>query len=235
MTHWRKSAVCLMTLAATIGCGGAEQPTKSVQKTDASAAPEETSAAETTSAPQTADAVDAADDPKVSLERFLTAIKAGDDETAASMLTPLARQKTSEMGLNVAPPGSDTATFKVIGVEMKGTTGAYVACEWNEVDEAGERSTDQVVWVMAKQEAGWRIAGMVAKIFPDLDAIVFNFEDPEDMIRKQEMAMQEMERRAAAAAGQPPAADGAAADSGAEPGPASAENSAARSPRSKRK
>lgn len=232
MTHWRLLAVGLTILSASVGCGGSDKQA-STEAEPAAASQTEQAAGDATAA--VSKASDATDDPKAALEKFLSAIKAGDDETAASMLTPLARQKTSEMGLNVAPPGSDTATFKVIGIEMKGTTGAYVACEWNEIDSQGELSTDQVIWVMAKQEAGWRIAGMVAKIFPDLDAIVFNFEDPEDMMRKQEMAMQEMERRAAKAAGQDPAGEAASGDSATSAATPPAETSAARPPRAKRK
>ncbi len=240
MTQWQGWAVGLALLLAAAGCGGSN----GAPQADAAAGKADEQAADTEQG-TTAKSPDAGEGPKAALEKFLSAIKSGDDEGAASMLTPLARQKTAEMGLNVAPPGSDTATFKVSQIEMKGTTGAYVACEWNEIDEQGEVSSDQVVWVMSKQEDGWRIAGMVAKVFPDLEAIVFNFEDPEDMIRKQEMAMQEMERRAAVAAAKAagesePADAGRAASAGpttsqgegaATAGP---ESSAARPPRAKR-
>jgi hypothetical protein len=231
MKYWQHWAASVSISLVTIGCGGGSDKQAATDAGSASAS--EQAESETPTKTTAAKSKDATDEPKVALEKFLRAIKAGDDETAAAMLTPLAREKTAEMGLNVAPPGSDTATFEVVDIEMKGTTGAYVACKWNEIDEQGETSTDQVVWVMAKQEDGWRIAGMVAKIFPDLDAIVFNFEDPEDMIRKQEMAMQEMERRAAAAAGVAPTGEGVAADSVGETAPPPAESSAARPPRTR--
>src|SRR5437762_2724858 len=44
---------------------------------------------------------------------FLEAVRTGNDRLAAAMLTPLARQKTAEYELVVAPPGSPTAKFKV--------------------------------------------------------------------------------------------------------------------------
>lgn len=197
MRTWRWLASCMAISLSLAGCGGSDK-TESAE-TSAPAAKEAGDRAATTAEPTKSE--DATAGPRAALTKFLTAIKSGDDNAAAAMLTPLALQKTTEFGLNVTPEKSDTAKFRVTDVEMKGTTGAYAACEWTEVDDHGATSTDQVVWVMALQESGWRIAGMVAKIFPDMDAIVFNFEDPEDMIRKQEMAVQEMQRRAAAEAG----------------------------------
>jgi hypothetical protein len=197
MTHWRWLAAGLTLTLATYGCGGGDAPSVSNdESSDVSAEATETAA---TDAPAKPKARDITDGPREALAVFLTAIKNGDDEKAASMLTELARQKTAENGMSVAPQGSDTASFKVTQAEMKGEDGAYVACTWSDVDTQGETTTDELVWVMSKQDADWRIAGMVAKVFPDMDAIVFNFEDPEDMNRKQEMAMQEMQRRTAAA------------------------------------
>ncbi len=190
-------AMCLALTLTHFGCGGSTAP--SSESTDTSSSEAERAVEASNGSSTTGDA---AAGPKQALGQFLNAVKGGDDEGAAAMLTTVAREKTSAMGLNVAPPGSDTATFKISQVEMKGDNGAYVACAWTDTDEQGNQSTDEVVWVMAREEAGWRIAGMVAKVFPDLEAIVFNFEDPEDMIRKQESAQQEMERRAAAALGQ---------------------------------
>jgi hypothetical protein len=40
------------------------------------------------------------------------------------------------------------------------------------------------------------------KIFEDMPPLLLNFEDPQDMIAKQEMVAQELTRRAAAANGQ---------------------------------
>lgn len=195
MIHRIWLAAGLMMTLGLCGCGGGTAPT-----TEAGEKPaiEAEGAVQASSEKPTSS--DAAAGPKEALGRFLTAVKAGDDEGAAAMLTTLARQKTTEKGLTVAPPGSDTATFKVSQVEMKGDSGAYVACQWTETDGQGAKTTDEVVWVMSREESGWRIAGMVVKVFPDLDAIVFNFEDPDEMERKQQMAQQEMERRAAAAA-----------------------------------
>lgn len=126
---------------------------------------------------------------------FLDAVRAGNDEKAASMLTPLARQKTSETSRAVAPPASDTAKYTVGEVEMIGPDAAHVASEWIDLDEQGQTATEVILWIVHKCDEGWRIAGMAAKPFPDQDPLVLNFEDPDDMDRKQRLAAQEYQRR----------------------------------------
>jgi hypothetical protein len=50
--------------------------------------------------------------PDVAVRAFLEAVRTGNDTGAAELLTPLAKQKTQEMELQVAPPGSATASYK---------------------------------------------------------------------------------------------------------------------------
>ena len=50
---------------------------------------------------------------------------------------------------------------------------------------------------MVRQEPeGWRIAGVAATVFKGEPPLLLNFEDPEEMLRKQEWVQQEMRRRA---------------------------------------
>lgn len=125
---------------------------------------------------------------------FLEAVRAGDDEKAARLLTPLARQKTSEMEMVVAPPGSETAKYQVLGVELVGK-GAQVASDWTELDNDGRPHTDRIVWMLRNEPEGWRIAGMSTRVFADQAPIELNFEDPADMLRKQQLAEDEIARR----------------------------------------
>jgi len=100
------------------------------------------------------------------------------------------------------PGGSPTAQFKVGDVELVEQGGAHVACEWSDVDAEGQRHNDNVIWVLRQEDEGWRIAGMATKVFEDQLPVILNFEDPADMIRKQELVEQEMQRRAEAEAKQ---------------------------------
>lgn len=134
------------------------------------------------------------------VREFLTAIQAGDAERASKMLTPLTRQKTAEMGVDVAPPGSPRARFEVGDVEFKGDDGAYVATQWVDDDGQGSQRADNVVWMVRRVEEGWRICGLGARVFEDQPPLFLNFENPQEMARKQAAIEAEQARRAQAAA-----------------------------------
>ena len=139
------------------------------------------------------------DGPEAAVVKFLEAIRTGSDDAAAQMLTPLAREKTAEYQLAVAPPGSDTATFKVGEVEMIGDEGAHVASFWTDIDVNGEKHTDTIVWMVRKEAQGWRIAGMATRVIEDQPPVILNFEDPEDMLAKQQQIEEEMAKQSGAA------------------------------------
>lgn len=125
---------------------------------------------------------------------FLDAIRNGDDTKASVLLTTLARQKTEEMEMVVAPPGSDTASFKILATEIEGDE-AQVGTDWTDLDVDGRPRTDRIVWMLRKEADGWRIHGMATRVFADLAPITLNFEDPADMLRKQREAEEEIARR----------------------------------------
>jgi hypothetical protein len=150
---------------------------------------------------------DAAVPAKQAVVTFLEAIKRGDDDAARKMLTTTARAKTGELGISVAPPVNDTATYAVRDCEVIGEGGdlVHVATTWTDVDAEGSQSTDNVIWVVRLDPEGWRVVGMAMRVFEDLPPLLLNFEDPEDMLAKQAMVAEELVRRAQAegqAAGQ---------------------------------
>jgi hypothetical protein len=128
------------------------------------------------------------------IAEFLEAVRVGDDTKAAHLLTPLARKKTTEMEMVVAPPGSETAKFHVQGVEMV-ESGAHVTADWTDLDSDGRPHTDRIIWILRKEGEGWRIAGMATQVFADQKPLVLNFEDPADMLLKQQQAEEEIARR----------------------------------------
>lgn len=180
----------LSALACSLGCTSSEPGDSQVN-----APAGESSKAKKTKAAK----ADPVSGPDVAVYDFLEAVRTGNDTKANDMLTKIAREKTAELDMVVAPPGSDTASFEVGDVEiLKGEElgGAHVACTWTDVDEDGETHTDNIIWMLRLEDEGWRIAGMATKIFEDELPLFLNFEDPEDMMRKQQLAEQEMERRA---------------------------------------
>jgi hypothetical protein len=139
--------------------------------------------------------------PDVAVYEFLEAVRTGDKDKSSSMLTDLARERTAKMDLSVAPPGSDTASFKVGEVELVADELARVACVWTDGDDDGKPKSNEIIWILRREPQGWRIAGMATKIFDDELPLLLDFEDPEDMIRKQQLAEAEIARREQLAAG----------------------------------
>ena len=133
--------------------------------------------------------------PDAAVFDFLDAVRAGSDEKASNMLTPLARKKVAEQHLVVAPPGSDTAKFELGSVQFLGDDGARVVIKWTDVDENNKPRTDQVTWMVRKVEEGWRIAGVAAPVFDGEPPVLLNFEDPEEMLRQQQLVREEVRRR----------------------------------------
>lgn len=137
---------------------------------------------------------------------FLQAIKSGDETVSNDLLTPLARQKTAELDMAVAPMGSESASFEVGDVELPQEGDgelAHVASTWTDIDDDGREHTDEILWVLRREDDGWRIGGMATRVFEDQPPLLLDFEDPVDMRRKQQLAEAELERRAREAAEQP--------------------------------
>lgn len=144
------------------------------------------------------------DPAKATVTAFLEAIKRGDDAAARAMLTKVARAKTQELGISVAPPVTSTATYSIRECELiPGNEDLiHVGTTWTDTDPDGFTTTENVVWAVRLDPEGWRVAGMATRIFDDLPPLLLNFEDPEDMIAKQEMVAQELQKRAQRAAQQ---------------------------------
>ncbi len=160
--------------------------------------------------------------PDVTLREFLEAVRTGDDGKAEQLLTDVAREETKKYELSVAPPGSDSARFEIGKVEyIAANEVAHVASSWTDVGDDGQPQTDEIIWMLRRDPAGWRVAGMATKIFKDELPLLLDFEDPQDMIRKQRLAEEEMQRRAAAQTAGATAPSGAAPNGPTAPPPGS--------------
>jgi hypothetical protein len=165
-----------------VGCGGSD---------DSAQGPQNREGASPTSQ-QTA----VAQGPAETVAEFLEAIRSGDDEKFASMLTARARRKRAESQQQLVPQGSDTAQFDVGEVEYVGEDGARVVATLSNLDADGQRKTERNVWILRREPEGWRVAA-VAVNFND-EPLVMNFEDPDEILRKREWAASQID-----SAGQP--------------------------------
>ena len=68
-----------------------------------------------------------------------------------------------------------------------------VKTTWTDLDERGQPQTDEIVWVVRREAQGWRIAGMAAVMVAGEDPIPFDFENPEETIRKMDALRQSQE------------------------------------------
>ena len=166
----------LVFVMSGCGDGSTDAPTAAISSQQQTAAPK-------------------ADSPQDAVQSFLEAVRRGDRETARGMLTPLAIQKTEEHNLNFSPPGSETATFQIGDVQRVENRTAHVASVWNDLDENGNPRPEQITWVVKQDGSGWRISGMIAEIGPGQPPAVFNFEQPDELLRRQDRVAEEPQTR----------------------------------------
>lgn len=180
-----------------VGCGGSATPTAQNGQSAASNASTDTAkpAGKPVSVPASAT-------PDQVVSVFLDALRGGDQATTAALLTAKALAETSKRSLSVCPQATPNMQYQVTKSEVlpENPSGAHVNVTWTESYPDGKLSYE-VVWVLRRQQEGWRVAGMAIELVPGQGLAFLNFEDPDDMIRKQEEAM---------AALNPPAAETAA-------------------------
>jgi hypothetical protein len=110
-------------------------------------------------------------------------------------LTRLARQKAEESGRVLAPPPDDTVKIEVDNASYPTADTAHVPTRWIDWDEKGKKRTDRATWACRLEPAGWRVAGFAAYVFEGEDPLLLNFEDMEDLARKQQWLREEIARR----------------------------------------
>jgi len=183
---WRKQRILwVAALAVSVaGCGGSGDN------------PQETGSGEGDQPQAARQAGTQSDGPAAAVAQFLEAVRTGDDAATMNLLSEAAREK---MGKRVTPPASDTARFEVGRVSMVGQDGARVAATWTDLDDYGQTKTDHATWMVRRESPGWRIVGVAYTIFPGEPPLLLNFEDPEDMARKQQWVQEEIHRREAEA------------------------------------
>ena len=183
--------ICGMGL---VGCGG--DKVAESKAPDASQPSQHTQAAANANAaePGKPVAVPATAKPEQVMAAFLDALKAGDQATTASLLTQKALDETSKRQLSVCPEATPHMQYEISQAKVLADNphGAHVAVRWTEKYQDGDVSYD-VTWVLRKQPEGWRIAGMAMELIPGQGQEFLNFEDPDDMLAKQEAAMAAME------------------------------------------
>jgi hypothetical protein len=151
------------------GCGG-ENVTQQRPPAVSSAAPG------TTPFEANADSIHSATDV---VSKFMAAMIRGESQTIRMLLTPLARQKGEEKGIPFASEASDTALFTIDKAVPQGENSIYVHTTLTDLNEKSEKESVEIVWIVTKNEEGWRVAGAAVSLLAGQDKTLINFEDPE--------------------------------------------------------
>lgn len=171
--HW----VLVTTLAAVVllGCKGSEGPDEN---------------------PQSVQSVDDTGEPARAVAVFLDALRRGDDQKILQMYTALAREQVLRSDVAFAPKASDTATFEVGEVEYLAEDGARVACTWTDLGEDGPQ-TLEFLWMVRREPAGWRVAGVAAYAYPGEEPLLLDLEKSlEESLRQRDLLEEDMLHRA---------------------------------------
>ncbi len=93
---------------------------------------------------------------------------------------------------------SPGATYAIGESEVVSEDGeiVHVATTWSETGADGSTSSEDILWVVRLDPEGWRVVGMAMLIFTGEPPLLLNFEDPDDMLAKQEQVVRELQRRA---------------------------------------
>ena len=136
--------------------------------------------------------------PSDVVSAFLGALREGDDQRAAALLTDIARAATEREQLTVQPPGSPSAQFSVGEAQYvsEEKDGAHVSSTWSENDENGEPISYQITWILKRQkQIGWRIKGMATQLTPEQPHVFLDFENPAEMLAKLQEANDELAKQ----------------------------------------
>lgn len=195
---WMQLLGCVALLVWQVGCGSQDKPVvpnTSDKDANTTAASNIQGASATSANPSSVKTI-RFQQPDEAVRQFLTALKAGDQVRATSMLSVKAQQEMSRTDAAIRPPGSASAQFEVTEVELLGDdkSGAHVLSTWNDQESNGD-ATHEIVWILRKESSGWAIAGMATSVFEDQPPLILNFEDPMEAQRKRSAVDAEIARR----------------------------------------
>ena len=187
----------LAAIGFSVGCGGSEAPAPAAGSGASGATAAARPAGEIPSDPVGRVVYD-----------FLESVRMGQGENAAvQLLTPLALQKIQEQDLNIAPPGSPTARFRVNHVEMlEGGDHAVVESTWSDVDADGKTYQEPIYCALRICDGQWRIHGMAQYMGEDQDPMVIDFENLDALLEQQPSPQGVPQDQLAAPAAEQPAA-----------------------------
>jgi hypothetical protein len=159
------AAFAALSLIGVVGCGGSE------------------TAAPVAAAPGTSGS--APNDPIARVVYdFFNAVRQGQTAAAHQYLTPLSLQRITALDMNIAPPGSATASFQVGQVTTRENDRALVSLTWTDLDADGKPYNEPILCELRQVDGHWRICGMAQDLGPSQPPMVMDFESLEGIAPK---------------------------------------------------
>ena len=170
------SAVCILP-----GCGDSQSATS--QQGEGNGGPQVASGQGATDTTATEAASEL---PAEVVARFYHALRDGDNGAIESLLSDKARDETAKSGLAIQSEASAALAYEIGETDFvtDQLDGAHVMSLWSEPGPDGSLVSTQVIWVLRRQQNGWKISGMATPIEEGQLPLLFNFENPEDMLQK---------------------------------------------------
>ena len=124
--------------------------------------------------------------PDQVVSQFYQALRSGNSDSIEALLTDKAREETAKSGLAIQSQTSASLAYDIGETDYvtENLDGAHVMSLWAEPDANGELVSTEVIWVLRKQHDGWKISGMATAVADGELPLLFNFENPEDMMMK---------------------------------------------------
>lgn len=194
-----------LVMLSFVGCGSGKKPTGTAEGKGTATAQNGAGAADD----ENTLTITEESTPDIVVSGFLEALRSGDKESTAALLTNKAREETTKNNISVDPTSSPDSMYEVAEPKYLADNpkGAHVDSIWHEKLEDGSDASYTITWVLRKESNGWRVAGMALEIIPGEEPRFLNFEDPVDMLKKRDEAMaaaqQAMAETANAATGTP--------------------------------
>lgn len=91
---------------------------------------------------------------------FLDAVLKGDTQRASARLTPKSMARIIESGKQFAPPGLETATFRIGQIRMPSANHALVQCILTDTSTPGSPRNEEMCCLLKLVENDWRVSGI---------------------------------------------------------------------------
>jgi len=110
---------------------------------------------------------------------FLDAVLQGDTERASRRLTPTALERIAATGKHFAPPGLETAKFRIGEVRKPTPNQAVVQCILTDEQAGGATRTEEIGCLLRLVENEWRVSGIAYIPGPNRPPMILSFENPQ--------------------------------------------------------